>query len=69
VLDCRGNHGSTLGLGRRFFSYSFASMLTLEHIQPSNQWVPAAVSPVAKQPVLGADHSHPSGADIKNDWG
>jgi len=54
---------------QEIFLFSFASILTLEHIKLSNQWVPVALSPVVKRPALGGDHSHPSGAEIKNDWG
>ena len=49
--------------------FSFATILTQEHIQPPNQWVPAALFPGVKRPALGAHHSSPSGAEIKNDGG
>jgi len=45
-----------------------ASRAALGPIQPPFQWVSGFLSPGLKRPRRKADHSPPSGAEIKNAW-
>jgi hypothetical protein len=47
--------------------YCTGSRPALGPTQPPIQWVPVAFSPRVKRPGSGADHSHPSSAEVKND--
>jgi hypothetical protein len=50
------------------FLLSTSSRLVLGPTQPPVQWVPGALSPEIKRSGSEADHSPPSGADVKNTW-
>jgi hypothetical protein len=45
--------------------YSTAFRLALRSTQPPVQWVPRVLSPVVKHLRREADHSPPSGAEVK----
>lgn len=47
------------------FLFTTISRRPVGSTQPSEQWVPKAVSPVAEQPVCEADHS-PFSAEVNN---
>jgi hypothetical protein len=55
-------------LGLRIFLFTTVSRTTLGPTQPPIQWVPGALSLGVKRPVLEADHSPPSSAEIKTAW-
>jgi hypothetical protein len=48
------------------FLYSTASRPALGPTQPLIEWVPGAISPTVNRPGREADHSPPSGAEVKN---
>jgi len=50
------------------FLFTTASRPVLWSTQPPIQWVPGALSPGEKRPWREADHSPPSGAEVKNAW-
>jgi hypothetical protein len=52
--------------GQAIFLYSTASGPALGLTQPPTQWVPEALSPGVRWQLLEADHSPPSGAEVKN---
>jgi hypothetical protein len=45
-----------------------ASTSTTYPIQPSNQWIPGALSPGIKRPGRESDHSTPTSAEVKKTW-
>jgi hypothetical protein len=47
---------------------SLHDLITNTPTQSLIQWVPEAVFPGIKRPGREADHSPPSGADVKNAW-
>jgi hypothetical protein len=50
------------------FLFSTSSRPVLGPTQPPIQWVPWAISPGVKRPGREADHSPPTGAEVKNTW-
>jgi hypothetical protein len=48
--------------------FSTLSRPALRPTQPPIQWVPGALSPGVKQPGREADHSPPTGAEVKKMW-
>jgi hypothetical protein len=44
------------------------SRLALEPTQRPIEWIPGALSPEAKRPEYGVDHSPPSNAEVKKAW-
>jgi hypothetical protein len=50
------------------FLFTTASRTALGPTQPPIQWVPGALSLGLKRPGREADHSPPSGAEVKNAW-
>jgi hypothetical protein len=66
-LDDRGlGFDSRRGLG--IFVLTTLSRTALGPTQPPIQWVRGALSLGVKRPGHEADHSHPSGAAVKNSW-
>jgi hypothetical protein len=57
---------SQQGLG--IFLFTTASRTALGHTQPLIQWVPGSLSLGVEWPGHEADHSPPSGAEVKNIW-
>jgi hypothetical protein len=57
---------SQRGLG--IFLFTTTSSTALGPTQPAIQWVPEALSLEVKRPVLEADHSPPSSAEVNNAW-
>jgi hypothetical protein len=53
--------------GQDIFRFSVASRPALGPIQPPLQWLQAGLSPGIKRQKREADHSHPSGVEVKND--
>jgi hypothetical protein len=62
------DRSSIPGRGRDFFLFATASGPTLGLTQPPIQWVTVALSPGLKGSGSEADHSSPSGAEVKNRW-
>jgi hypothetical protein len=52
---------------QEIYLFSTESRPVLESTQPPVQWVPGAISSRVKRPGCEADHSPPSGAEVKND--
>jgi hypothetical protein len=57
---------SRQGLGS--FLFTTASRTALGPTQPTNQWLPGALSLAVKRPGREAHHSPPSSTDVKNAW-
>jgi hypothetical protein len=54
--------------GQKIFLLATASKLALGPTQTPFQWVPGALSLGKRRMGSEADHSPPSGADVKNEW-
>jgi hypothetical protein len=50
------------------FLFCKRSIPPLGYNQPSNQWVPWALSPEVRRPATEADQSLPHNAGVKNEW-
>jgi len=53
---------------RDFVSSRRTSKLDLDPIQVLIQWIPWAHSPETRRLEREVDHSHPSSAEVKNEW-
>jgi hypothetical protein len=58
------NRSSSPGVVKNFHFY-MSSRAALGSTQPPNQWVPGAPSPGVKRPMREADHSPPTGVEVK----
>jgi hypothetical protein len=61
-----GQPGFDSRQGQGIFLFSTASKLALGSTQPLIQWVSRALSPGVERPGSEADHSPPSGVEVKN---
>jgi hypothetical protein len=64
-LDDRGFE-SRQGLG--IFLFTTTSRLALGPTLPPIQWITGAISLEVKRPGRKAGHSHPSSAEVMNEW-
>jgi hypothetical protein len=63
-----GRPGFDFRQGQEIFVFSTASRTALGPTQPPIQWVLRTLSPWVKQSGREADHSPPTGAEVKNTW-
>jgi hypothetical protein len=62
-----GDRGSIPGRGKKIFPLASVSRPALRPTQPPVQWVPGVLSSDKARAGRDADHSSPSGAEVKNE--